>query len=239
MGWLDFFRSDSPRALKKHTERVANRRAQNPDRWESIQALAKVPSAETSAALMQRFGFRVDPSIVDQEEKELVVQTLAQVGDIAIEPVRAYLNQCESIGWPIKVLSQLVDEVEVHAAVLSLLDAMDTEYERDPQKKIQVIAYFEEHRATGVLESVTPFLNDMNETVRFHAVGALLAQGADAAPALLARVPKEDSVRVQTRILDAAAENQWPLAPDLRDHIKQGPLNDRYSLTKNSSLAKK
>ena len=68
---------------------------------------------------------------------------------------------------------------------------------------------------------VTRFLEDSNETVRFHAVGALLAQAEASrvpctAPILL---PAEQSVRVRNRILDGFAAAGWDVG-DKVDEIK-------------------
>src|SRR5688500_2070216 len=75
MGFFGLFGKKN--ALGKHAERVANKRAQAPDRWESIQALGKIATtgepAERSqavAALLERFTFYVDPTITDGEEKD-------------------------------------------------------------------------------------------------------------------------------------------------------------------------
>ena len=103
-----FARKGSPAALRKHAKRAANKRAQNPDRWESIQALAAMRSAEAVEALLQRFTIRVDPSIVDQEEKDAVFHGIVEAGEVAVEPVAAFMQGADSISWPLKILEKLV-----------------------------------------------------------------------------------------------------------------------------------
>jgi len=92
---------------------------------------------------------------------------------------------------------------------------MDTEYERDPQRKIQVLAELETRLGPEVVEAVVPFLDDVNETARFHAVGAVLAQDEREAArdALEAALTREDSMRVKARLLDAFAEQGWRVDP--------------------------
>ena len=68
MGLFDVFKGGGG-GLKKHVTRVANKRAQKHERWESIQVLAADGSDEALRALLTRFTVRVDPSITDGEEK--------------------------------------------------------------------------------------------------------------------------------------------------------------------------
>lgn len=221
MGLLDMFSKKGPGAIKKHAARVANKRAQNPDRWESIQILAGMRSREAVEALLGRFTFRMDPSITDQEEKDAAFRGVVAAGDEAVEPVRRFLHSAESISWPLKMLEQLRSAEDVVTELLALLDRMDTEYERDPEKKIQLMAYLEDRQDERIAPAVIPFLDDANETVRFHSAGALLAQenaerGKDD---LLQALVREESVRVRARILDGFLAREWPIPDDRRDDV--------------------
>lgn len=217
MGLLDLFSRKGPGAIRKHAARVANKRAQNPDRWESIQALSDMRTREAVEALLRRFTFRIDPSITDHEEKEAAFQGIVAAGDEAVEPVRQFLRSGDSISWPLKMLEQLLPPEEVVGELLALLERMDTEYERDPEKKIQVIAYLEDREDDRIVKAVMPFLDDVNETVRFHSVGAVLAQdnAEQARDRLLDVFVAEESVRVRARILDGFLAREWSI-PDER-----------------------
>lgn len=231
MGIFDFFGKKS--AIEKHALRVADKRAQPPDRWDSIQALGKViaearpkpgakpgegptPEALERAklaveALLPRFGYYVDPSITDQEEKDEVARLICEAGEPAIEPVVRFFRKSESLGWPLKLLDRLVPGERVVAELLAVLDTMDTEYERDPTRKIQVLQALEDRHDPRIAAGVKRFVSDVNETVRFHAVGAIFAQ-QDAAPAreaLADALAREDSVRVRTRMLEGFAARSW------------------------------
>ena len=168
-------------ALKKLAERAANRRAQAIDRWEAIHALARLGTSEAVEALLPRFTFYVDPSITDQDEKDAAFEGVVAAGDAALAPVLAFLRKAESISWGVKVLERLLTPEEVAEKLIALLAEMDTEYERDPQRKVQLLAALEERRQPRIAEAVARFLRDANETVRFHAAGALLAQATEAA----------------------------------------------------------
>ena len=238
MGIFDLFGGRSK--FERHAARVANKRAQTPDRWESIQFLRKQGTAEAAEALLQRFRFRIDPSITDQEEKEAALEGLVAAGEAAVAPVRRFLRRTDSIAWPMKCLERLLPEEGVTAELIALLETMDTEYERDPDKKLQVLAALEERRDPRIGPAVLPFLEDVNEAARFHAVSTLLAQlepatdeattssGLDAEQlreALGSLLEREESVRVRSLVLDAFAERGWSLgerAEALRPRLPSG-----------------
>jgi HEAT repeat protein len=230
MGLLDLFSKTGPGAVKKHAARVANKRAQAPDRWESIRALGDIGTSDAVEALLVRFTFRVDPSITDQEEKDAVCDAVVRAGAEAVEPLRRFLRRTDSVAWALKCLDQVASTEEVTAELLEVLGRMDTEYERDPQKKVQVLSALEERRDPRVVEAVRPFLDDINETARFHAVAALLAQeelGEDARETLAQAYLRDESARVRARILDGFAAQGWtfPTAKGMeaiRDRLPQG-----------------
>lgn len=198
-------------ALRKHAERAANKRAQAIDRWDAIQALARIRSAEAVAALLPRFTFYVDPSITDQEEKDAAFEAIVAAGEVSLAPVSSFLRRSESISWPLKILDRLASAETVIGEVLALLGPMDTEYARDPQKKIQSLALLEERVDPRIAPVAARFLGDANETVRFHAVGAVLAQAErpQHRDALVEALCCEDSVRVKNRILDGFIAEGW------------------------------
>jgi hypothetical protein len=216
MGLFDFFgRKSGGGAVGKHGARAADKRAQAPDRWQSLRALGEMKSAEAVEALLQRFTFRIDPSITDQEEKDLAMHGIVSSGEVAVEPVRAFMRQSASIAWPVKMLQQLVSAEELVGDLLALLSEMSTDYERDPQRKIDVIMQLEDHRDARIRDAVQRFLEDANETVRFHAVQTLAGQAEidEAREAFLALFTREESVRVRVRILDVCVERGWTVDP--------------------------
>ncbi|MGB8330027.1 MAG: HEAT repeat domain-containing protein [Polyangiales bacterium] len=238
MGLFDVFKSGGG-GIKKHAARVANRRAQKHERWESIQSLAEDGSEEALRALLTRFTVRVDPSITDDEEKNAAFHGIVQHGEAALEPVKDFLESSESLAWPLKILTELQSEEEVVTTLLALLAKMDTEYERDPQKKIDVLAGFEERKDPRIVEAVSRFLQDMNETVRFYTVGAILAQeDAESALGALTRAfLTEESVRVRMRILDGYIERGWMLG-DVKDEASKR-LPPGYALGKKGEVRKR
>ncbi len=125
MGLFDVFKGGGS-GLSKHVARVANKRAQKHERWESIQVLASDGSDEAIRALLTRFAIRVDPSITDGEEKNAAFLGVVQNGEAALGPVREFLASSDTLAWPMKILRELQSEEEVTTTLLELLSKMDT-----------------------------------------------------------------------------------------------------------------
>ena len=248
MGLLEFLKRKSP--IEKHGERVANKRTANADRWESIQALGKIVTTEPEggkpdlreaavAALMERFTFYVDPTITDGEEKDETYRWVCEAGAIAIPPVRAVLRAHDSASWGLKCLEQLLSAEEFIKEMLELLETMDTEYLRDPQRKEQLLSTLEEKRHPSIGKAVVPFFLDVNESARFHAHGAVLAQdnAETFLPAVNDALREEESVRVKVRVLEQFGERGWSLAEGI--DVPEGWWVDKRGIPRKTSKQKK
>src|SRR5262249_8195890 len=108
MGWLGRLGIGSSDDLKKHAGRVANRRAQAQQRWESNEALSEMQTPEAVEALLARFTFITDPTISDQEEKDAVFQAVVEAGEKAVDPIRKFLRRHDSISWGLKCLEKIL-----------------------------------------------------------------------------------------------------------------------------------
>jgi hypothetical protein len=228
VGLFDFLSKKGAQSpVQRLAVKAADKRGMAPDRWEALQALMKIDSEEAIAALVQRFTFYVDPTITDQEEKEAVFNAIVAKGKLSVEPLRRFIRKAESLSWPLKMLERVASPEEVLGILLELLATMDTEYERDPQRKLQVLSELESRRGPQVALAVQPFLQDVHEPARFHAVGAVLAQDEAAAmrDALAAALAKEESMRIKARILDGFS--RLGLAVDA---AAAGKLPDGFSL---------
>jgi hypothetical protein len=221
MGFFDFLRGGSSgaaseAAVRKHAARVANKRAQAPDRWDSIQALAQMGTVEAVEALLPRFSYQTDPSITDQEEKDAAFDAIVDLGETSVEPVKRFLRTAETIAWPLKILDRLLTPDVVIAELLAALEPMHLEYERDPERKLSLLATLEERTDPRIVGAVARFLEDVNETARFYAAGAIFAQqDSDAArDALLAALLREDSARTRVRIVEGFASRCWSVGAE-------------------------
>ncbi len=230
MGLFDFFKrakDDNGAGETKHDKNVArmgrtaaDKRAQNFDRMEAIQGLAAVGTADSAAALLKRFGFYIDPSITDQEEKEVAFRGIVAAGDDAIEPIREFCVKAESFTWPMKMLAELLDEEAYIDELLVLLERFDTDYAKKQEPKLQIIAELEGKKREDVRVAVERFLDDFDERVRFHTVATLVSQEDEvSAEPICKALIDEESVRVKNRIAEAFASLGWGIPEELHDDV--------------------
>jgi HEAT repeat protein len=231
MGLFDIFKSkDQPRqdaapAGDKNVAKLGRvageKRAQNYDRIEAIEALARIHTSEAAAALLRRFTFHIDPSITDQEEKDAAVRGILLAGEAAIEPIRAFCVRAESITWPLKILKDLVPAERYVDELTTLLAPFDTEYSRNVDPKQQLIAELEHYNSPAVRPAVERFLEDVSEAIRFVAVATIFAQeDAGAALPLAKTLASDESVRVKNRIAEGLAARGWPVPEDERAGVR-------------------
>lgn len=224
---------------------VADRRAQTYDRFEAIQALAAMRSADAAIALLRRFSFSIDPSITDSEEKELAFRGIVDAGTLdklpkdeaerekalaelaerrekIIEAVQEYCESAEQLTWPIKVLRSLLADEEYEGEILALLSGHDTEYARNVEPKINLIHGLEGLRSEQIRAAVEGYLDDVNETVRFTAVELVFDQDApESLGALLALLLREESVRVKNRVAEGLKKQGWTVPEEQRAEVRR------------------
>ena len=87
----------SARELARLTRVVSNKMSQNYDRQEAIDALSQMANVEGAKALLRRFDFSMEPSIVDQDEKEAAAQGIIAAGTPALDAIHAYCGRAESL----------------------------------------------------------------------------------------------------------------------------------------------
>ena len=236
MGLFDFLskgkddKSKSSRDVARLERMIANKLSQNYDRQEAIAELSKMADAASSAALLKRFDWMLDPSITDQEEKESCLNGIVAAGEKALEPIRQYCKKAASLTWPIKILESIVPADRLAEELLSLLDQFDTEYTRNVEPKVQLLQVLEGHPSDEVRVATEPFLQDAGETVRFTAANTVFAMGDPASvPALVAVLETEESLRVKNRIAAGFTERGWAIPAELSAACRTG-LPPGYAL---------
>lgn len=247
-----------------HAKLAADKRAQTYDRIEAIQALVTIGTPEAAAALLKRFSFSIDPSITDQEEKDLAFQGIVGAGrglelpkdpgerekaladlkqrrDDVIDSVVAYCEKAEQLTWPLKVLRELLDDEEYGAELVELLARHDTEYARNVEPKVQLIKALESIVSPEAREQAERFLDDVNETVRFHAVETTFAQNDPASvPALVKLLEAEESVRVKNKVADGLLQRGMVIPAELRDATSAALVDTNgYSLEADGKLVRR
>jgi hypothetical protein len=232
MGLFDLFKSKSAgsegKAEKKTNpaakwaEAAGSKRAQAYDRQEAIQELVKLKSPQAVEALLKRFTFATDPSITDQEEKDLVFEGIVAAGRDAIEPVRAFAAKAESVAQPMRILKEILEEEEFIDEVLVWLGRWDTDYAKFIDPKLQMLQALEDYKNPKIRPAVEPFLQDFSEPARFCAAATTLAQKEpEAVGPLIEAFLAEESVRVRGKIADGFVALAWEVPEERRDPVRK------------------
>jgi len=240
MGLFSIFGKKSPEELaRKHEKAVADKRGYAPDRWEAIRALADAAHPATAKALLPRFTFRIEPSITDQEEKDLAFRGVLAAGAGAVPHIRHFLESSESATWPVKMLAALVSEEEVVGTVIEVLGAEDVAYTKDPQRKIQLLLELESRKDARIVPAIARFLEDTNELVRLHTVAAIAAQDSlgDALPRLRELYDTEESARARAVVLDAF-ERHGVSFPTETAHLARAKAPAGFSIRADGSIGR-
>jgi HEAT repeat protein len=250
MGFFDLFKGGSQggekkkatsdeAAAAKYADTASNKRAQNYDRQEAIVALAEMKTPEAAAALMKRFTFNADPSITDQEEKQVALEGVLAAGVAAVDPVRAFALKAESLAWPMKILKELLEEEAYVGELLELLAKWDTEYAKFVDPKLQLLVELQDFEDERIRAAVEPFLEDTNETARFSAAATTFAQKDPAAvPALLKLLSDEESFRIKNKVCDGFIAQGWVVPEDQRDATRKA-LPSGYTIDGEGKLKKR
>lgn len=265
MGLFDFLKRDkgpgkpaedevyADKKLGSLAKKATNKRLQPFDRDEALRAVLALGTHEAAISLLKRFSFQIDPSITDQEEKQLVFDGIVAIGrgergkrvsdagkdakeistdkltkkeirelrDSIVDKTREYCTKAENLTWPLKVMRALLDDAAYERELLDLLGAWDTEYTRNVEPKLNVLAAMEDVKSESVRAAVEPYLDDANETVRFHAVQTSFAQGDPATvPALVRLMAREESMRVKNKVCEGIAAQDWTIAEAQRDAFR-------------------
>ncbi len=215
MGLFDFLSADKRkvRRIEKAVRKANNKHL--PKDYRQIALTEVIDAAKTGdtialRGLLARFSVNAEPSIEDEKEKEWVCDALIDIGEPTLSHIRRSLRTAESINWVQRVFRNIVSPDEYKKELLDILADFDTEYERNPDRKLQTIMALAEIEDNAVTSAIVRFLSDVDETVRYQTVAALAKQGDRASrEPLLKTMCEDESIRVRNQAVDAFAELGW------------------------------
>jgi len=244
MGVFSYLSKESrkKRAVAKAVARANNKHMPKDYRRASLGQVvdwAKEKDADAIAGLVARFSVFAQPSIEDEEEKEWIHDVLVDVGRDALEALfSAVEGGAESISWHLRTLEMVVDGGEFDDKLIELVNQFDTEYERNPDRKIQLITALGERNDERVSSTLVKFLDDVDETVRFSTVKALANHGDEETTRepFINLLIKEESQRVKDELVDILYKLKW----SVRGHRKavEAVLPPGYKLDRQGALKK-
>jgi hypothetical protein len=239
VGIKKFFSSSgrSQARLGKLIRRVENRYAQSGDRYDAMQRLLKLGTQPAILGVLYRFTVHSSKSIEDEEEKGWVYRQLTSIEPtVVLAAVKEFCLSSEIIesdgpernpgwGWALRIVEDLADEEQEWDILDALLTKHPPGYERNANKKIQLLTHLSEIDNPRVPELLNGYIEDSDESVRFYAVEAVIDIGDERSKApLIKRLtnPEEDSLRLRTATLNGLADLKWDVsayASDIKSNL--------------------
>ncbi len=249
MGFLDFLfdkEKAEERRIKRLRKTLTNMYTQPSERQYAIQQLREIGTPEAIHALLARFEDTGPNHTTDADEKEYVYSVLVDLGrrqeiDV-VGIVTEYLKEIEeNINWPMKVVSDLVSHEDMTEFLTELLADSDIGYRINPEKKQELVLRAAEFTDRELCKELVRFLEDDNETIRFLAVDAVMAQEEDdlVEEPLRERLRLEDSIRIVQKITDIFVDNPgWTIPDEEREDIETA-LPDGFGVHKKGHIYRK
>lgn len=150
------------------------------NRQGAIEELGQMKTTNAVEVLLNRFTFRVDPGITDDEEKHRVLDLIIDAEDKALPALKRFIASRDEISWPLQALADLVPEFEVVQVLVETLRKQANEYARVPEKKVLLLHALAHHRSPDAVSAALPFLEDMDDDVVIAASQAITAQAQPA-----------------------------------------------------------
>jgi hypothetical protein len=240
MGLLDFLFDAEKKEERKYAKlekTLKNMYVQAAERGFTIEELRDLRSPEAVRVLLKRFAESAPNTTVDLEEKERVYDVLVELGAetsfSVVDLVSEYLRKADGhINWPLKVLTDLLSRDQFVEFLTELLGDLSAEYTQYPEKKQELMLRAQEFQDEKLAAELVRFLEDMNETVRFLAVDAVLAQDLPdlVVEPLAQMLAREESLRIVQKLGAAFASHQaWQIPQDLRAEVAES-LPDEFGV---------
>ncbi len=177
MGLLDMLGMGGPEAKVRRLQKKASEKFGPPEnRQGAIEELGSLRTEAAIDALLNRYTFRIDPGITDDEEKARVLALLTQAGNVALGPVKRFISGRDEISWPLRALEALLPEAEVVQFLVEVAKKVGGEYSRVPEKKVLLLHALSAHRSKEIAPAVLPFLDDMDDEVQIAAAEVIARQ---------------------------------------------------------------
>lgn len=210
MGLFDFLKSDP---VGKWSKRLMNKYQQTAERKRAIDALADIGTTEAVGALLQRYKYRTEATIVDEDEKQCVYDAVVSLGESAVPALTAYISSETAIYWPVKALRKLVGDDEASRQVLTALDGIEDSFGANRDRRERLVDNLREFaHDEAVYRRLLGLLTDEDEEIVIRAVDGLSARKNDpAVPNAIVPILLEDdtSHRVRTLVMELVIEEGW------------------------------
>lgn len=235
MGWLSsmFGKKEGDagggdRGVARLQKKLMNKYVNTVERKRVIHTLSDMHSIEAITALLSRFSYVTDGSIVDEDEKELVYQIIRSKGDGAQAALEEFIKTQPAIYWPLRAYTELKGEPAAVRLLFAALDTIEDRWERSMERMTSLVSSLRDFHLPEVLEKLIELSRDESEEIRFLAVDGLSTfdEYQDAIDAIVDRLgDDEETTRVKTFIMDLLIERRWSIKRFRKELVGKIPEN--------------
>lgn len=209
MGLFDIFGGDKDerrrKAIEKAGKKLRNPHSQTQERVRFIEILTDYGTPEAVTALIGRFTMRTPGSIVDEDEKRMVYETLVGMGEMAVEPLKGFILKDPNIYWPLRALTEIAGEEMAVDILLEAIDQTMEGFQSDVERREQLVSNLREYKDDArTVEKLIELTGDESDDVRIMSIDGL-AEFDDprVVDSMVCRLENaEETLRVKTTILD-------------------------------------
>lgn len=214
------------KTVAKLYKKLTNKYHQTQERKRVIKLLADIGSDEAITAILGRFTFVTEGSIVDEDEKDLAYSVIMGFGERAKGPLTQFVLEEVAIYWPLQALVEIAGEDEAIKAVFAALDSIHDRFERSMDRMQNLTSSLRDYHRPDVMEKLIHLSKDESEEIRFLAVDGLAEfdSNQSAVDAMLERLlDDEETVRVKKYVLDKVIERRWNVKKFKKDLTEKIP----------------
>jgi hypothetical protein len=220
MGWFsDLFGKGSgqegptvDRAVARLQKKLMNKYVNTVERKRVIQLLGNIGSQEAVTALLGRFTYVTDGSIVDEDEKTLVYEMVRGMGEDALPALTAFIRTEAAVYWPLRALTEIAGEEKAVDVVLETLDGIRDRFSQSMERMNSLVSSLRDYPQPRVMKRLIDLAQDETEEIRFLAVDGLsmFDKEQEAVDAIVQRLLVDDeTTRVKTYVMDMLLERKW------------------------------
>ena len=226
MGLLDWFSKDAKleRATERWGKKLMQKYMQTAERKRAIEALTDIGTPEAISALLRRFQYRTDATIVDEDEKQQVYAAVVGLGDDSVTPLVTYISNELSLYWPAKALRAIVGDAETARHIITALDGIEDSFGTNQQRREQLVDSLRglAHEET-VYQKLLALMQDEDEEVVIRAIDGLSARDDDAVAKAVIPMLLVDgtSARVRTMAMELMTEQNWQVPKEHKKALRE------------------
>ncbi len=200
-----------PPQIARLVKKVENKYGQPEDRRAALKQLAEIGTTDAVRGLLRRFTFRIEQTIGDEEEKQMVFEEVVRLGPTSIPALLEFLERENAPFWPTRALREIVGDEQAVTHLLDIIDRTEAIFDRDIERKVELVSNLREFQDERVKHRLLGLLQDENEELRVHALEGLAERDAEEMTDVLVErlLDENETQRVKTTVLNLLIDRKW------------------------------